>query len=213
VAPRRRAARHARVGLVGTIPGRAVLPDSSRPGQLLNWGNLLGEPHGRVHFGARIAPPLKSYMEGARVREERPAKFSPPARVSGASAGLRVAFPVSDPTCYRITAPDPVAFTRLWLRKRRELPFATRRSTSSSASGRSCPSLELTYNSASTLRARDRLRAIAVTVDDMAATLAATLGQGNRAREAAVQRCGRADRSFCFVRDPDQYRVELIERA
>jgi monoamine oxidase len=35
------------------------------PGQLLNWGNRLGEPHGRLHFGGAERSTLKSYMEGA----------------------------------------------------------------------------------------------------------------------------------------------------
>jgi len=35
------------------------------PGQLLRWGQRLGEPHGRVHFGGAERSTLKSYMEGA----------------------------------------------------------------------------------------------------------------------------------------------------
>jgi monoamine oxidase len=41
------------------------------PGQLLSWGNLLGEPRGRVHFAGAERSALKSYMEGAvRAGEE-----------------------------------------------------------------------------------------------------------------------------------------------
>jgi monoamine oxidase len=41
------------------------------PGHLLSWGNRLGEPHGRVHFGGVERATLKSYMEGAaRAGEE-----------------------------------------------------------------------------------------------------------------------------------------------
>jgi monoamine oxidase len=35
------------------------------PGQLLTWGQRLGEPHGRVHFAGVERSNLKSYMEGA----------------------------------------------------------------------------------------------------------------------------------------------------
>jgi monoamine oxidase len=35
------------------------------PGQLLSWGQRLGEPHGRVHFAGVERSTLKSYMEGA----------------------------------------------------------------------------------------------------------------------------------------------------
>jgi monoamine oxidase len=35
------------------------------PGQLLKWGNRLGEQHGRIHFGGAERSTLKSYMEGA----------------------------------------------------------------------------------------------------------------------------------------------------
>jgi monoamine oxidase len=35
------------------------------PGQLLTWGQRLGEPHGRLHFAGVERSNLKSYMEGA----------------------------------------------------------------------------------------------------------------------------------------------------
>jgi monoamine oxidase len=35
------------------------------PGQLLTWGQRLGEPHGRIHFAGVERSTLKSYMEGA----------------------------------------------------------------------------------------------------------------------------------------------------
>jgi monoamine oxidase len=35
------------------------------PGQLLSWGQRLGDPHGRVHFAGAERATLKSYMEGA----------------------------------------------------------------------------------------------------------------------------------------------------
>jgi monoamine oxidase len=35
------------------------------PGQLLSWGDRLGESHGRIHFAGAERSTLKSYMEGA----------------------------------------------------------------------------------------------------------------------------------------------------
>jgi monoamine oxidase len=41
------------------------------PGQLLGWGDRLGEQHGRIHFAGAERSTLKSYMEGAaRAGEE-----------------------------------------------------------------------------------------------------------------------------------------------
>jgi monoamine oxidase len=45
------------------------------PGQLLTWGNRLGEAHGRVYFAGAERSTLKSYMEGAvRAAEEAAAE-------------------------------------------------------------------------------------------------------------------------------------------
>jgi len=44
------------------------------PGQLLTWGNRLGEPHGRLHFGGAERSTLKSYMEGAARGGEEAAR-------------------------------------------------------------------------------------------------------------------------------------------
>jgi monoamine oxidase len=45
------------------------------PGQLLSWGQRLGEPHGRVHFAGVERSNLKSYMEGAvRAADEASAE-------------------------------------------------------------------------------------------------------------------------------------------
>jgi monoamine oxidase len=63
--------------LLGTAPSAQAAVDWSGepwtrgsylilgPGHLLSWGNRLGEPHGRVHFGGAERSTLKSYMEGA----------------------------------------------------------------------------------------------------------------------------------------------------
>jgi monoamine oxidase len=45
------------------------------PGQLLSWGDRLGEAHGRIHFAGAERSTLKSYMEGAvRAGEEAAAE-------------------------------------------------------------------------------------------------------------------------------------------
>jgi monoamine oxidase len=45
------------------------------PGQLLAWGNRLGEAHGRIHFAGAERSTLKSYMEGAvRAADEAAAE-------------------------------------------------------------------------------------------------------------------------------------------
>jgi monoamine oxidase len=53
------------------------------PGQLLSWGNRLGEPHGRVHFGGAERSTLKSYMEGAARGGEAVAREILEARLGG----------------------------------------------------------------------------------------------------------------------------------
>ena len=53
---------------------------------------------------------------------------------------------------------------------------------------------------------------IAITVDDMASTLVGLAEQGITPEKAPYQ-IGDGGSYLCFVRDPDGYRVELIERA
>ena len=50
-----------RLGARGVDRGAIILG----PGQLLDWGGRLGEPHGRVHFAGVERAALRSYMEGA----------------------------------------------------------------------------------------------------------------------------------------------------
>ena len=54
---------------------------------------------------------------------------------------------------------------------------------------------------------------IAVTVEDMAGTLWNGSRRRASTREAALLGSARAARCLCFVRDPDGYRIELIERG
>ena len=53
---------------------------------------------------------------------------------------------------------------------------------------------------------------IAIGVDDLDGTLAAPGRAGHRARTAAVLG-PRGRLRLCFVRDPDDYRIEIIERS
>jgi lactoylglutathione lyase len=73
--------------------------------------------------------------------------------------------------------------------------------------------LELTYNhDGRTYELGTGYGHIAVGVDDMAETLAALMAQGiEPEREPYSLREGGS--LLCFVRDPDAYRVELIERS
>jgi lactoylglutathione lyase len=53
---------------------------------------------------------------------------------------------------------------------------------------------------------------IAIGVDDLDATLAALAGQGIEP-ERPPYRVKEGGSRLCFVRDPDDYRIEIIERA
>jgi lactoylglutathione lyase len=73
--------------------------------------------------------------------------------------------------------------------------------------------LELTYNPGSeSYDVGTGYGHIAITVPDMAATLAALKQQGIEPEKPpyTVREGGSL---LCFVRDPDQYRVEIIERS
>jgi len=73
--------------------------------------------------------------------------------------------------------------------------------------------LELTFNhDGRTYDLGDAYGHIAVGVDDLARTLAELKGQGIEA-EREPYRVRDGGSLICFVRDPDQYRVELIDRS
>ena len=54
---------------------------------------------------------------------------------------------------------------------------------------------------------------IAIGVADLAATLEQLAGEGILPERAPVQRFGEGGSLLCFVRDPDGYRIEMIERV
>jgi lactoylglutathione lyase len=121
-------------------------------------------------------------------------------------------------TCYRITDPErSIAFYEaLGLEKRRELPIRDEAiNYFLGVPGKDGPELELTYNFETPDGGYDvgtGYGHIALTVDDLDGTLARLAGQGiEPERPPYTVREGGS--RLCFVRDPDSYRIELIERS
>jgi lactoylglutathione lyase len=117
-------------------------------------------------------------------------------------------------TCYRITEPErSVAFYEaLGFEKRRELPIRDEAINIFMGLPGDADRLELTYNfGVDSYELGTGYGHIAVTVDDLDATLASLAEQGiEPERPPYTVREGGS--RLCFVRDPDQYRIELIER-
>jgi lactoylglutathione lyase len=120
-------------------------------------------------------------------------------------------------TCYRITDPErSIAFYEaLGLERRRELPIREEAvNYFLGVAGTDGPELELTYNFETPEGGYDvgtGYGHIALTVDDLDETLAALAEKGiEPERPPYAVREGGA--RICFVRDPDGYRVELIEK-
>jgi len=118
-------------------------------------------------------------------------------------------------TCYRITDPDrSVAFYEaLGFEKRRELPIRDEAVNIFMGLPGDGDRLELTYNfGVDSYELGTGYGHIALTVDDLDETLARLAEQGiEPEREPYRVREGGA--RLCFVRDPDQYRIELIDRS
>lgn len=119
-------------------------------------------------------------------------------------------------TCYRVTDPDrSVAFYEaLGLEKRRELPIREEAvNYFLGVPGQEGPELELTYNFDTPEGGYDvgtGYGHIALTVDDLDGALARLKEKGiEPERPPYTVREGGS--RICFVRDPDSYRVELIE--
>jgi len=120
-------------------------------------------------------------------------------------------------TCYRITDSDrSVAFYEaLGFEKRRELPIRDEAiNYFLGVPGTDGPELELTYNFETPDGGYDvgtGYGHIALTVDDLDTTLERLAGEGiEPERPPYTVREGGS--RICFVRDPDCYRVELIEK-
>jgi len=117
-------------------------------------------------------------------------------------------------TCYRITNPGrSVAFYEaLGFEKRRELPIRDEAINIFMGLPGDDDRLELTYNfGVDSYELGTGYGHIALTVDDLDGTLAELAGQGiEPERPPYTVREGGS--RLCFVKDPDGYRVELIER-
>jgi lactoylglutathione lyase len=118
-------------------------------------------------------------------------------------------------TCYRVTDPErSIAFYEaLGLERRRELPIRDEAvNYFLGVPGEDLPELELTYNfGVDSYELGTGYGHIALTVDDLDATLEELAGQGIEPERPPYQVREGGSR-ICFVRDPDGYRVELIER-
>ena len=118
-------------------------------------------------------------------------------------------------TCYRITDPErSVAFYEaLGFEKRRELPIRDEAVNIFMGLPGDGDRLELTYNfGVDSYELGTAYGHIALTVDDIDATLARLAEQGIEP-ERAPYTVREGGSRLTFVRDPDGYRIELIERA
>ena len=119
-------------------------------------------------------------------------------------------------TCYRVTDPErSIAFYEaLGLEKRRELPIRDEAvNYFLGVPGKDSPELELTYNfGVDSYEIGTGYGHVALTVDDLDTTLEQLTEQGIEP-ERPPYRVREGGSRICFVRDPDQYRVELIERG
>jgi lactoylglutathione lyase len=119
-------------------------------------------------------------------------------------------------TCYRVTDPErSIAFYEaLGLERRRELPIRDEAvNYFLGVPGQEIPELELTHNfGVDSYELGTGYGHVALTVDDLDSTLEKLAAQGIEPERAPYQVREGGSR-ICFVRDPDQYRVELIERG
>jgi lactoylglutathione lyase len=118
-------------------------------------------------------------------------------------------------TCYRITDPEKsVAFYEaLGFEERRRLPIRDEAINIFMGLPGDGDRLELTYNfGVDSYELGTAYGHIAVTVDDLDGTLERLAGQGIHP-EKPPYTVREGGSRLCFVRDPDSYRIELIERG
>ena len=118
-------------------------------------------------------------------------------------------------TCYRITDPErSIAFYEaLGLEKRRETPIRDEAMNYFfGVPEEPLPELELTYNfGVDSYELGTAYGHIALTVENMTETLEKLAAQGIEP-ERPPYSIREGGSLLCFVRDPDNYRIELIER-
>jgi lactoylglutathione lyase len=118
-------------------------------------------------------------------------------------------------TCYRITDPErSVAFYEaLGLEKRREMSIRDEAMNYFlGVPGQDSPELELTYNfGVDSYELGTGYGHVALTVEDLDGALERLAAQGIEPERPPYQVREGGSR-LCFVRDPDGYRIELIER-
>lgn len=118
-------------------------------------------------------------------------------------------------TCYRITDIDAsVAFySKLGFEESRRMPIGEEAINVFMGLPGDGERLELTYNfGVDSYEIGSGYGHIAITVDDMDATLEQLAAAGISPEKPPYQvRAGGS--KICFVRDPDQYRIELIEKS
>jgi len=118
-------------------------------------------------------------------------------------------------TCYRITDIDrSVAFyTALGFEERRRMPIREEAINVFMGLPSDGDRLELTYNfGVDSYELGTGYGHIALTVDDLDATLA-RLSEQTIEPERPPYQVREGGNFICFVRDPDGYRVELIDRS
>ena len=117
-------------------------------------------------------------------------------------------------TCYRITDPEKsvVFYEALGFEKRRELPIRDETINIFMGLPGDDDRLELTYNfGVDSYELGTGYGHIAVTVDGLDETLERLAEQGIQP-ERPPYTVREGGSRLCFVRDPDGYRIELIER-
>jgi lactoylglutathione lyase len=117
-------------------------------------------------------------------------------------------------TCYRITDPEASVefYEALGFEKRRELPIRDEAINIFMGLPGDGDRLELTYNfGVDSYELGTGYGHVAVTVEDLDATLERLAGQGIEPEKPPYSVHEGGSR-LCFVRDPDGYRIELIER-
>jgi len=118
-------------------------------------------------------------------------------------------------TCYRIGDPErSIAFYEaLGFEKRRELPIGDEAvNYFLGVPGVESPELELTYNfGVSSYEIGAGYGHIAVRVDNLEAALERLRGEHGIEPERPPYRVSEQGSLLCFVRDPDGYRIELID--